>query len=195
MQCEVIVFTAGTQAYTDAVLESIDPHHEFIDRKLYRQHSSGHPSKINLLCKNLQLLGRNLDRCLLIDDIPDSYCLQPLNGWQIFPYGKRLIHDDIGSIIFKGNEEDFKRHCPPAILEGPSRQSLKFVVGCTKADFALLNAMYLVKELINSGLSVQRFTQIHEVSICVSLSYCRVNPQLCEHRVTVSFRKRCDRHY
>lgn len=35
---QVIVFTASHQVYADAILDYIDPNHEFITHRLYRQH-------------------------------------------------------------------------------------------------------------------------------------------------------------
>eukprot|EP01055_Gregarina_sp_Pseudo9_P000199 Gregarina_sp_Pseudo_9__198@NODE_112_length_4197_cov_53_172439_g104_i0_p1_GENE_NODE_112_length_4197_cov_53_172439_g104_i0NODE_112_length_4197_cov_53_172439_g104_i0_p1_ORF_typecomplete_len417_score26_61NIF/PF03031_18/1_1e32HAD_2/PF13419_6/0_0011HAD/PF12710_7/0_0067Acid_phosphat_B/PF03767_14/0_0033DUF705/PF05152_12/4_9DUF705/PF05152_12/2NT5C/PF06941_12/6_9e02NT5C/PF06941_12/0_025DUF2608/PF11019_8/0_31_NODE_112_length_4197_cov_53_172439_g104_i011612411 len=173
MQCEVIVFTAGTQSYTDAVLDVLDPYHALIDHRLYRQQASGHPLRSNVLCKNLQLLGRDLDSCVLIDDNPDTFCLQPENGWAISPYGKRLAYSDVGSILYKGTEADYRRFCPPAVLEGRNSRSggiaNKLVVGCTREDYALLNALCLLKELLSSGLSVPKFTTTYEKKIAAAL--------------------------
>lgn len=171
MQCEIIVFTTGTQTYTDAILDVLDPNHELIDNRLYRQHASGHPLRSNVLCKNLDLLGRDLSHCLLIDDTPDTFCLHPANGWAIAPYGKKLIMSDIGTILSKGNVEDFRRFCPPAILDRVNGghpialASSKLVVGCAREDFALLNALSLVKELFKSGMSVPAFTLYHKKQI------------------------------
>ena len=35
---QVIVFTASHQVYADAILDYIDPNHDFITHRLYRQH-------------------------------------------------------------------------------------------------------------------------------------------------------------
>eukprot|EP01054_Gregarina_sp_Poly1_P010803 Gregarina_sp_Poly_1__10802@NODE_831_length_6095_cov_272_214167_g601_i0_p2_GENE_NODE_831_length_6095_cov_272_214167_g601_i0NODE_831_length_6095_cov_272_214167_g601_i0_p2_ORF_typecomplete_len408_score24_76NIF/PF03031_18/4_3e34HAD_2/PF13419_6/0_00071Acid_phosphat_B/PF03767_14/0_21_NODE_831_length_6095_cov_272_214167_g601_i013882611 len=172
MQCEVIVFTAGTKSYSDTVLDVIDPEHELINHRLYRQHASGHPSKPNMLCKNLQLLGRDLDRCLLIDDTPESYCLQPMNGWPISSYGKRLSSSDIVSIVQSGTEDKYRQYSPPVILEGRSSRpgiANKLVVACNQQDCALLNALYLMKELLKSNLTVPEYTQIYEKRITGAL--------------------------
>jgi TFIIF-interacting CTD phosphatase-like protein len=35
---EIVIFTASTQDYADAVIDKLDPHKELIDHRLYRQH-------------------------------------------------------------------------------------------------------------------------------------------------------------
>ena len=76
---EVIIFTAATKDYADSILDVIDPDKKLINHRLYRQHTS--------ICditfvKDLTKIGRNLNRCLIIDNLADNYKLQPDNGIQ-----------------------------------------------------------------------------------------------------------------
>jgi len=74
---DVVVFTASTQAYADAVLNVLDPGERLIQHRLYRQHcihSSG------AYFKDLRALGRPLSRIVLIDNSPVSLAMNPQNG-------------------------------------------------------------------------------------------------------------------
>ncbi|OXB70049.1 UNVERIFIED_CONTAM: hypothetical protein H355_009345 [Colinus virginianus] len=75
--CEIVVFTASTQAYADQVLAQLDPENRFVQHRLYRQHctviNGGH-------VKDLRLLGRDVSKVVLADNSPISMALQPDNG-------------------------------------------------------------------------------------------------------------------
>ena len=76
---EIAIFTASTQDYADSILDIIDPSKKLIKYRLYRHHIS--------ICgmafvKDLTKLGRNLNRCIIIDNLADNFKLQPNNGIQ-----------------------------------------------------------------------------------------------------------------
>jgi len=75
--CEVVVFTASTQAYADAVLNVLDPTGTLVQHRLYRQHCvQAHGGYF----KDLHALGRDMDRTILVDNSPVSLAMNPSNG-------------------------------------------------------------------------------------------------------------------
>lgn len=75
--CEVVVFTASTQAYADAVLNVLDPTGSLVQHRLYRQHCvHAHGGYF----KDLRALGRPLSRTVLVDNSPVSLAMNPANG-------------------------------------------------------------------------------------------------------------------
>lgn len=73
---EIVIFTAALQEYADQVVDQIDPGNK-IKYRLYRQHTSQNGP---FLVKDLGLLGRNLRKTIIIDNISDNFILQPDNG-------------------------------------------------------------------------------------------------------------------
>eukprot|EP00826_Nyctotherus_ovalis_P007401 TRINITY_DN11841_c0_g2_i1.p1 TRINITY_DN11841_c0_g2~~TRINITY_DN11841_c0_g2_i1.p1 ORF type:complete len:123 (+),score=12.77 TRINITY_DN11841_c0_g2_i1:491-859(+) len=73
---ELVVFTAGLQEYADWVLNEIDPSN-CIAHRLFRQHTK---VQNNSYIKDLSLLGRNLKKVIIIDNIADNFQLQRDNG-------------------------------------------------------------------------------------------------------------------
>ena len=73
---EIVIFTAALQEYADQVIDQIDVGNN-IKYRLYRQHTSQNGP---FLVKDLSLLGRNLNRTIIIDNISDNFILQPDNG-------------------------------------------------------------------------------------------------------------------
>ena len=76
---EIAIFTAATKDYADSILDIIDPNKKLINHRLYRHHTS--------ICditfvKDLTKIGRNLNRCIIIDNLADNFKLQPNNGIQ-----------------------------------------------------------------------------------------------------------------
>ena len=93
--CEVVVFTAGTQAYADEVLSVLDPDQTLIHHRLYRQHCVSDAN--GLYFKDLRALGRPMDRIVLVDNSPLSVAMNPSNGipiksWLKDPDDRELCH-------------------------------------------------------------------------------------------------------
>ncbi|KAK8618522.1 hypothetical protein V6N13_132511 [Hibiscus sabdariffa] len=74
---EVVVFTAGMEAYASLVLDVLDPK-GLISHRLYRD-SCQKLEKMKFT-KDLSMIGRELGNVVIVDDIPRMYCLQPENG-------------------------------------------------------------------------------------------------------------------
>jgi len=73
---EVVIFTAGTKAYADNIIDSIDPEH-CVSFRLYRNHITLHEGAP---IKDLSKLGRELNRTIIIDNLSSNFRLQPDNG-------------------------------------------------------------------------------------------------------------------
>lgn len=77
---ELVVFTAADEQYAGLVLEHLDPS-GLVSHCLHRSHCSkdrgcGEP----VLVKDLERLGRNLEECIILDNDPKAYKLQPENA-------------------------------------------------------------------------------------------------------------------
>ena len=71
---EIITFTAGTKEYADYILNLLDPNYEFIKYRLYRQHVTILGCSVY---KDLNKLGRDLSKVIIVDNMKDNFKLQP----------------------------------------------------------------------------------------------------------------------
>ena len=78
---EVVLFTAATREYADAVLRLLDPAHAVFSRRFYREDCTPMPD--GSLAKDLRIVLRG-DRPAgtvhLVDNTPAAYALQPRAG-------------------------------------------------------------------------------------------------------------------
>ena len=74
---EIIIFTAGTQEYADPILDRIEKNGKIFAKRLYRQHAI---LMNNIYIKDLTRLGRDLSKIIIIDNMPQNFCLQKENG-------------------------------------------------------------------------------------------------------------------
>ena len=68
---EIVIFTAALQEYADQVIDQIDVGQN-IKYRLYRQHTSQNGP---FLVKDLSLLGRDIQKTIIIDNISDNFIL------------------------------------------------------------------------------------------------------------------------
>jgi len=68
---EVVIFTAGVDDYANPILDSIDPHHR-ISYRLFRSSCSCDKVEGGVY-KNLSILGRDLNRVIIVDNSPNAY--------------------------------------------------------------------------------------------------------------------------
>lgn len=89
---ELVVFTAGLKAYADKVLDWLDPK-GLISYRLYRQHCT---RQNKVYVKDLNLLGRPLDKTHIIDNSPTAYGMHhswavPITSWFHDPKDTELL--------------------------------------------------------------------------------------------------------
>ena len=91
---EIIVFTAATQDYADLLIDAIEENKIYFDYRLYRQHAV---IIDNDFVKDLNRLGRPLDKIIIVDNMPQNFRLQKENGinirafWGEDPYDSALV--------------------------------------------------------------------------------------------------------
>ena len=68
---EVVVFTAGLKEYADWILNQIDKH-KYISHRLYRNNCIFNGG---VYLKDLNRLGRDLKKTIIVDNIADNFDL------------------------------------------------------------------------------------------------------------------------
>ena len=73
---ELVLFTAANRDYADWAMEKVDPN-GYVQLRLYRQHT------IDAEIKDLEKLGRDISRVIIVDNFSKSFAKQPMNGIEI----------------------------------------------------------------------------------------------------------------
>ena len=79
---ESILFTEASEAYTELIMEAFNKN-EFFEYKLYRQHCIINGEDF---IKDLQRIGRPLDKMIIVDNIAQNFRMQKNNGILIKPF-------------------------------------------------------------------------------------------------------------
>lgn len=74
----IVIFTAAAQDYADMVLNDIDPEGKIFSKRLYRQHTKNVNEEYNI--KDLLKVNENLEKMIIIDNVPENFMQQKLNG-------------------------------------------------------------------------------------------------------------------
>ena len=79
---EIILFTEASEAYTELIMEAFNKNN-FFEYKFYRQHTIIIGQDF---VKDLQRIGRPLDKIIIIDNIAQNFRMQKNNGILIKPF-------------------------------------------------------------------------------------------------------------
>lgn len=84
---EVLVFTASHSCYANPVIDYLDPHRQYVKKRLFRQNCMEVAS--GLYVKDLDVLkDRDMRNVVLVDNAAYSYSMQLTNGIPIVPFYK-----------------------------------------------------------------------------------------------------------
>ena len=97
---ELIAFTEATQDYGDLIIDAIEENSIYFDYRFYRQHTI----KIdNDFVKDLNRIGRPLNKMIIVDDMPQNFRLQKENGINIKAFWGEDVNDnaleELGKIL------------------------------------------------------------------------------------------------
>ncbi len=81
---DLYIYTSSEKEYADMILKQIDPDSRFFKKRLYK--SSCQRAENGLYVKNLELIGQNLARTVLVDNSTFSFGHQLLNGVPIVSF-------------------------------------------------------------------------------------------------------------
>ena len=90
---EVVLFTAATASYAEAILELIDPDQEFFSHVLSRKHCLIEEDETLPLKDLSKVEGRSLSKMILLDDATEQIELNEDNAIQICPFGDNMGED------------------------------------------------------------------------------------------------------
>lgn len=80
---EIVIFTAASQDYADFILDVLDSEKTFLSHRLYRQHTQYDDG---VYVKDLSILGRDLSKTIIIDNIKENFERQERNGIEILSW-------------------------------------------------------------------------------------------------------------
>ena len=80
---ELIVWTSATEAYANSLIDAIEFEKKYFDYVFYREHAIIMGEDF---VKDLTRVGRDLDRIIIVDDMPQNFRLQKRNGITIKPF-------------------------------------------------------------------------------------------------------------
>ncbi|KAJ6229320.1 scp1-like small phosphatase 4-related [Anaeramoeba flamelloides] len=106
---EVVVFTASLKGYANSILDHLDPEKKLISHRLYQESCSNFPEGY---LKDLSILGREMDKIIIVDDTPFSYSRNQRNAIPVKPFHTTKRNNS------RFNYDDWKKDCElPRILK------------------------------------------------------------------------------
>jgi Dullard-like phosphatase family protein len=74
---EIIIFTCATKEYASPILDKIEKDKKYFSERLYREHNV---LINNEYIKDISLLGRNIEKIIIVDNLIQNFRLQKENG-------------------------------------------------------------------------------------------------------------------
>ena len=107
---EIVIFTAAAEDYADIVLKELDKNNS-VSYKLYRKHTN---QSNGIFLKDLNKLGRDINKVCIIDNNKENFGLQPENGLHISSFVGDQNDNELNILskelmqIIKSNLNDIK---------------------------------------------------------------------------------------
>ena len=89
---EIILFTASSQDYAENLIDNIEEKKKYFEYKFFRQHNI---IIENDFVKDLSRIGRDLDKMIIVDNMPQNYRLHKKNGINIKGFWGEELNDRI----------------------------------------------------------------------------------------------------
>ena len=89
---ELIVFNEGEQKYTDILIDSLEENKIYFEQRFYRDHVT---IDNNDIVKDLIKIGRELDKIIIVDNMPQNFKWQKENGIMIKSFWGENPNDNI----------------------------------------------------------------------------------------------------
>ena len=105
---ELILFSSNIPDYVDPIVQLIHKRQKYFDHILYRNHITLDEEGNNV--KNLELIGRDLNKVIIVDDISRYFKLQKDNGINIKPFYSNTKKDGMTLQILADILKKIRKH-------------------------------------------------------------------------------------